>query len=140
MNKKLFYTLILLFACNFLVVARDVYDCKAQSTGIIIFLADSIDFRSDLTRVYGRMSGRPHTSGRIDFMSAVSGGKEMMATDIDGVDFKRYFQWEDDGIIPIEIDFPPMKPNGSITIKTNGPTGESIWKISLGKLRKKRRK
>ena len=35
-----------------------------------------------------------------------SAGAVIKANDIDGVDFERYFQWEDDGNIYIEIDFP----------------------------------
>ena len=60
----------------------------------------------NLVRVSGNLVGEPHTSCRIDSV-AVSGSHAVtVACDIDGVDFRRYFQWEDDGTIPLEIDFP----------------------------------
>lgn len=50
--------------------------------------------------------GIPHTSQRIDGVELVMGSKIVKATDIDGVDFERYFQFEDEGVIMLEIDFP----------------------------------
>lgn len=50
--------------------------------------------------------GIPHTSQRIDSVDLVMGSKIFKATDIDGVDFERYFQFEDQGVIMLEIDFP----------------------------------
>ena len=38
---------------------------------------------------------------------------------------KRWFQWEDDGAIEVEIDFPAMKQLKSFTIISKGPKGES---------------
>ena len=84
---------------------------KAKSTsaeGAIAMQCDSVDFRSDLVRLYGRLTGTPHTSHRIDSVS-VEYPVSKAASDIDGVDMKRWFQWEDDGAIPVEIDFPAMK-------------------------------
>jgi len=70
---------------------------------------DSVEWRDDLTRVYCRITGHPHTSGRIDAVAMdIPGARgSHVASDIDGVDFRRYFQWEDDGVIVLEIDFPP---------------------------------
>ncbi len=50
--------------------------------------------------------GIPHTSQRIDGIDLVMGNKLVKATDIDGVDFERYFQFEDTGVQTIEVDFP----------------------------------
>jgi len=50
--------------------------------------------------------GIPHTSQRIDGIDLVSGTQTVKATDIDGVDFERYFQFEDKGVLVIEVDFP----------------------------------
>lgn len=50
--------------------------------------------------------GLPHTSQRIDGIDLVIDKKIVKATDIDGVDFERYFQFEDEGVITIEVDFP----------------------------------
>lgn len=80
---------------------------------------DSIDRRSDLTRVYCTFMGRPHTSDRIDGVTLVTRSSHLPATDIDGVDFKRYFQWEDDGAIALEIDFAPVD-------KADGTRGWSL--------------
>ena len=35
----------------------------------ITLVVDSIDYRQDLTRVYGKLIGTPHTSQRIDAMT-----------------------------------------------------------------------
>ncbi len=85
---------------------------KGYATGtdpIIKVKVDSVDYRSNLTRVYCKIIGRPHTAQRIDEAQIVVTGKTYQAGDIDGVDFRRYFQWEDEGSINIEIDFPPLK-------------------------------
>lgn len=96
----------------------------------ITFVADSVDYRSDLTRLYGRVVGRPHTSHRIDGVSITVGGQEYESTDIDGVDFKRYFQWEDDGEIPLEIDFPAIKtPTRKFVVEFNTVRGNSRNRI-----------
>lgn len=50
--------------------------------------------------------GIPHTSQRIDGIDLVMGPKLVKATDIDGIDFERYFQFEDEGVQLIEVDFP----------------------------------
>lgn len=50
--------------------------------------------------------GIPHTSQRIDGVDLVIGSKLVKATDIDGIDFERYFQFEDTGVQTVEIDFP----------------------------------
>lgn len=78
---------------------------------------DSVMFRDDVTRVYCRILGRPHTSQRIDCASLIVNGTELNGTDIDGVDFERYFQWEDDGCIPLEIDFAPTRESDKIQVK-----------------------
>lgn len=82
------------------------------------------EYREDLTRVYACLMGRPHTSGRIDGITLITrDGKSYKFTDLDGVDPKRYFQWEDDGKIYIEIDFPPMKEQDSFILQFDCPDG-----------------
>lgn len=71
---------------------------------------DSICCREDLSRVYCKAIGRPNTSDRID--SVKLNGK-IAATDIDPIYFERAFQWEEDGIITLEIDFPALKSKPS---------------------------
>lgn len=72
------------------------------------FAVNEIIYKTDdnLARVCGNLTGTPHTSARIDSVTFVSEKRRIKANDIDGVDFERYFQWEDDGNIYIEIDFP----------------------------------
>lgn len=77
---------------------------------------DSVMTRDDVTRLYATLLGPANRAGRIDSVSAA--GHE--ATDIDGVDFKRWFQWEEDGVVSLEIDFPP----------SFRPVARSPWSIS----------
>lgn len=118
-------------------VARELenYSIEAsKSGGQIGFKIEKIDYRDDLTRVYGFLIGKPHTSGRIDEMIFVaSTGEKLDATDIDGIDMKRWFQWEDDNAIYVEIDFPPMKTQSEFTIMLSGPKGPSKWTIIQSK-------
>lgn len=113
--------------------SKTVRKYSTSCTGPLTMVCDSIDYRADLTRVYGRLTGRPHTSNRIDGLVLVSGGNTFVSTDIDGVDMKRWFQWEDDGSILVEIDFAPMSPRIEMVVKAAGPHGESQWKIRANK-------
>ncbi len=58
------------------------------------------------TRLTICLVGIPSTSQRIDGIDLVDGQTVIPANDIDGVDFKRYFQFEDTGVLVIEVDFP----------------------------------
>ncbi len=110
------------------------------ASGNMSLVVDSIDFRSDLTRIYGKLKGRAHTSNRIDDMTLTNTatGKTSHLTDIDGVDLRRYFQWEDNGLIPVEIDFPAGHLS-TFTISTSGPNGSSKWNITKIKSKKQRK-
>lgn len=116
--------LIFISAIFFLLIAVSVANARVErnyrnsASEHLSFVVDSIDFRQDLTRLYGRVLGRPHTSQRIDGIKMNTQSSSCEATDIDGVDFKRWFQWEDDGVIPVEVDFQAMKPvdDGSLVI------------------------
>lgn len=118
-------------ACGSAVGASAPECVKYSSTTdqVLSVVVDSVDYRSDLTRVYGRLIGRPHTSGRVDGAAFLSGKISHAATDIDGVDFQRYFQWEDDGVIPVEIDFPACKPVRTARLVLTTPRGESVTTI-----------
>ena len=105
--------------------AKVVKDYGSTSDNVLTFVVDSIDYRQDLTRVYGRVQGRPHTSNRIDEVQYISTGTALKSNDIDGVDFRRYFQWEDEGEIPIEIDFPATKPDTGVQFIFTTPRGKS---------------
>lgn len=109
--------------------ARVMRGYATVPSGALTLTVDSIDFRRDLTRVYGKLRGRPHTSQRID--AATMQGHA--ATDIDGVDFRRYFQWEDDGLIPVELDFPAMKPASAVTVVLTTVRGQAKSAATKGR-------
>lgn len=112
--------------------AKTVRSFNSQSDNKLTFRVDSVDYRSDLTRIYGKLIGRPHTSNRIDGVTALTSGSALTSTDIDGVDFHRYFQWEDDGIIPIELDFPIMSIEG-FQLLFDTPLGQSQTTVKVRK-------
>lgn len=111
---------VTLFIAVMVAQARVERKYKASASQHITLKVDSIDYRQDLTRLYGKLIGVPHTSQRIDGLTLTVSERPYAAIDIDGVDFKRWFQWEDDGVICVEIDFEPMRPlkHGVITINT----------------------
>lgn len=116
--------------------ARKVYNVAAiPAPGVNMpytITIDSIDFRSDLARVYGHLLGTPNTSSRIDGFiiqpdpKAVAPGTktdEQKATDIDGFEFTHRFQWEEDGDLPIEIDFPKLPEANAYLLRIAYPGG-----------------
>ena len=117
---------IFILAILFLVIAVSVANARVEknykntAADHVNLIIDSIDFREDLTRLYGRMIGVPHTSQKINRMEMKVGSSVFNAEDIDGVDFERWFQWEDDGVISIEVDFKAMQPvkSGTLIIET----------------------
>lgn len=66
------------------------------------------DNRDGVTRISCRISGTAHTSNRIDAIELHCNDNILEATDIDGIDFRRYYQLEEDGKIEVEIDFPKI--------------------------------
>ncbi len=91
---------------------------------------DSIDCRQDLTRMYARLWGNPNTAHRIDSLQLSAGPVLLEATDIDGVDMERWFQWEEDGVIAIEIDFGPVRElPRKMTLRAVTPKGPVVWNI-----------
>jgi hypothetical protein len=100
--------------------ARVVRQYRVAHGAHIAVKVDSVDYRSDLTRVYGKLIGKPHTSQRIDSISLAVDGSTFRAADIDGVDFRRWFQWEEAGTIAVEIDFEAMTQvsSGKLIITT----------------------
>lgn len=106
---------------------RMLYAFAQKYSGPLKVEVDSALVRPGLVRIYCRLIGRPHTSQRIDAVSVRRNDSLMSeATDIDGVDFRRWFQWEDSGIISVEIDFIALTSlkNGHV-MKFLTPRGES---------------
>ncbi len=81
---------------------------QKRAAGILGFdVRDIVEKPDDnLVRICGNLTGEPSTSCRIDSVTLTAGDRSVEADDIDGVDFKRYFIWEDEGIIYLELDFP----------------------------------
>lgn len=112
---------------------------------------DSIDFRPDLTRVYGHIYGKPNTSARIDQFYIKPDARESQpapiveheATDIDGFEFTHRFQWEEDGDIPVEIDFPPLVKVNTYYMRVahpNGWYGLTVRRAGAAPIKKHRRR
>lgn len=126
--------------------ARMVRGCVSSTDGPLTFTVDSVDCRKELTRIYGRLEGRPHTSSRIDAVTLVTDKTPLReCTDMDGVDFNRYFQWEDDGTINVELDFGPVRNGESGQLTFTTPLGKSVtdWRpapkaVKSGKNKKRR--
>lgn len=93
---------------------------------------DSIVLTDEYTRLFGKLSGLPHTSCRIDEIELKGCSTESaVSNDIDGIDYRRWFQWEDDGTIPLEIDFPPsVILSDTFMIEAKTPRGMVQWKYS----------
>lgn len=130
--KRISLLLSALLAVTFAIGAK-VVRTTSTTDPVLAVTVDSIDFRPDLTRVYGKLIGRPHTSNRVDDATLLSGKKSLKANDIDGVDFKRYFQWEDEGEIVVEIDFPATKRFNAAQLVITTPRGESVTSVKTRK-------
>ncbi len=102
----------------------DIFDHSVQinKNESLYFQPTSVVYKPDdgIIRVKGNLVGRPHTSNRIDSATLTVNGTVYQAVDIDGIDFERYFQWDDDGLIPLEIDFkiPKGKPLPKLNSKS----------------------
>ena len=85
-------------------VPLSVHEASAQVNQLdaeINIIPDKTVKTDDGIRISLCVVGIPHTSQRIDGIDLVIGSKL-----IDGVDFERYFQFEDSGVQTIEVDFP----------------------------------
>lgn len=125
-NKRvLFFGIALLFLLVAAMVAQARIERKYRTSAgaHISLIVDSVDYRTDLTRIYGKLIGRPHTSQRIDRVELKNGPRIYKSTDIDGVDFNRWFQWEDEGVITVELDFEAMRPAENAQIVITTPRG-----------------
>ncbi len=106
-NGLFFAAILLLFG---VAVAQTNLGQKKTADHTMTIQVDSISCREELSRVYCQALGRPHTSNRID--GVLLNGK-IVATDIDPIYFERAFQFEDEGEILLEIDFPALKTKPS---------------------------
>ena len=107
--KKLILLLAMAFVSAFVVVSQMAcMTIPKKKHPLHLQLKTINNTNSDgVSRLELDIIGVSYTSSRIDSAKIfTSDGSVYLASDIDGVDFHRYFQWEDNGIIPVEIDFP----------------------------------
>ena len=115
---------ILTVMASLMAVSKDT--CHQQLTQPRHFMKiviDRIDNNNSdyVSRVSCTIIGVPHTSSRVDSVTAVIKGRVYRSTDIDGIDFGRYFQWEEEGAIPVDVDIVHTRtfsPNDSIRFHT----------------------
>ncbi len=72
----------------------------------INIIPDKVTKTDEGIRISLCLIGIPHTSQRIDSIDLKVGKRIVPANDIDGIDFKRYFQFEDEGVVTVDVDFP----------------------------------
>lgn len=104
------------------------YECRVT--------VDSVVFTNEYTRIYGQLYGKPHTSCKIEDITINAGKNNYQAYDVEGFDLKRWFQWEDSGIIPIELDFSPMKAIDNFTLTFNSSRQIMTWNVTNKNIRK----
>ena len=97
---------ILLAAAPASFTAPQVHAQVNQLDAEINIIPDKTTKTDEGIRISLCLVGIPHTSQRIDSVDLIIGKKLVKAVDIDGVDFERYFQFEDSGVQTIEVDFP----------------------------------
>ncbi len=133
MKRIIPFVIILMLLCGVSVWAETIRDFNTmpQGTNVVMDIrVDSVDYRGDLTRLYGMLIGKPHTSNRIDRVVLTDSiGGRVIAIDIDGVDLGRWFQWESNGLIPIEIDFPAMNVTQRFELESIGPKEYGKWNV-----------
>lgn len=100
-----------------------VYQADAEFNVI----PDKVVPTDDGIRISVCLVGVPSTAQTINGVDLVVGPKVIKATDIDGVDFDRAFQFEDTGVMVIELDFPfkgQLPKTATMTIHT--PKGDVV--------------
>ena len=89
---------------------------------------DSILLRDTLSRLYITLKQPPHTTLTLhdDWVIQDSlGSFTARVKDMDGADFNRIFQFDDDSIVSVEMDFPPLPASwNEFDLIGNKPSGE----------------
>lgn len=98
----------------------------ARNTPVVT--VDSILLRDTLSRLYITLKQPPHTTLTLhdDWEIQDSlGNFTVRIKDVDGVDFNRIFQFDDDSTVAVEMDFPPLPASCSeFDLIGNKPSGE----------------
>lgn len=108
----------------------------ARNTPVVT--VDSILLRDTLSRLYITLKQSPHTTLTLhdDWVIQDSlGNFTARIKDVDGVDFNRIFQFDDDSIVSVEMDFPPLPASwNEFDLIGNKPSGEiRVIGISLNR-------
>ena len=105
--KALRFAAIMLLAGGAMAVAPQAAHAQVNQLDAEINISpDKVTPIDNGVRLQIVLMGIPGTSQRIDGIDLNIGSKLIKATDIDGVDFERHFQFEDTGVQVIEVDFP----------------------------------
>ncbi len=99
---------------------------------------DSILLRDTLSRLYITLKQPPHTTLTLHddwVMQDSLGSFTARVKDMDGADFNRIFQFDDDSIVSVEMDFPPLPASwNEFDLIGNKPSGEiRVIGISLNR-------
>ena len=123
MKRSLIITILTVIAALMAVSKDTCHQQLTQPRHFMKIVVDRIDNNNSdhVSRVSCTVIGVPHTSSRVDSVTAVIKGRVYRSTDIDGIDFGRYFQWEEEGAIPVDVDIVHTRifsPNDSIRFHT----------------------
>jgi hypothetical protein len=83
-------------------IAAQVNQVNAE----INIIPDKVTPTDNGIRISVCLVGIPTTSQHIDAVDLNIGTKVIKATDVDGIEFEKTFQFEDTGVQVIELDFP----------------------------------
>ncbi|MDE6267252.1 MAG: hypothetical protein K2M07_07900 [Muribaculaceae bacterium] len=109
-------------------VRRQPHPVTVDVTGVNNTNTDGV------TRISVNLVSLPNTSSRVDSVTLVTrDGHRYLAGDIDGIDFKRYFQWEDEGKISVDVDFPLQKSTKGARVIFHTVYGDFTGKVNGGK-------
>lgn len=83
-------------------MTAQVYQADAEFNAI----PDKVTPTDAGCRIAVCLVGIPSTAQTINAVELVVGNQKIAATDIDPIDFERPFQFEDTGVVVLELDFP----------------------------------
>lgn len=104
--KSFYIACALMFGAMGTVAVPDVYAQVNQADADVNIIPDKLKKIDNGVRISVCLIGIPHTSQQINSVDLVVGNTKVAANDIDGVDFERMFQFEDMGVVTVDIDFP----------------------------------
>lgn len=125
---RAFLLLLLSLAAPSICAERTVVEPAWQARNTPVVTVDSILLRDTVSRLYITLKQLPHTTLTLhdDWTVQDSTGRFIgKVKEIDGVDFNRIFQFENDSTVNIEMDFPALPPwLNEFDLTGNRPSGE----------------